>query len=356
MGAAQEVVRVQLAEKLTSTQIQTSGLVFVYALQDTQKYKVSKPATLDIRITKDGKMQLGALKKKGSLVIIPAKGTLLTFQNNTYTGSFFAIPKGQTFRLVEYTPIENYLLGVLPYEMSYSWPLEALKAQAVAARTYTVMHLKNSEAPFDLYNDVRSQMYKGSGKVYDSVKQAVSQTKGQVLTYQRHLFHTYYHANCGGGTDDVKIWTGSAAKTPKPLQGVTCDTDRNSKSFSWNVIIPQKAINDFAHQKGLKGHVNKIKVAKQTDSKRTATLQLYTDKGNQTVSCAQFRLAVGAAKLRSCKITNIQKTATGFSFSGNGFGHGVGMCQDGAKGMAKEGKNYAQILSHYFPSSTLSTL
>ena len=354
---AGQTVRVQLAENLKTAQIQNSGLVYLYAQEGGKKYKVSQPETLSIKISSDGKLQVGALAHKGIIVLEPAANVTLTYQKNTYTGKLYAMPQGKTFRLVEYTDLEDYLLGVLPYEMSYSWPLEALKAQAVAARTFTLMQIQNNKkTDFDLYNDVRSQMYKGSGKVYDSVRQAVEGTRGQVLTYKGDLFNTYYHANCGGGTDDAKIWTGSSAPTVKPLTGASCSTDSHSKSYSWQATVPSKSINSFINKNGLAGSVSKIKVAQRTDTKRAVTLQFTTSKGSKTLSCAKFRLAVGSSLLKSCKITSVSKSGSGFAFAGHGYGHGVGMCQDGAKGMAENGKNYKKILAHYFPSSDLTTL
>lgn len=350
-----QTVRVLLAENLKNAQIQNSGLVSIYALGSKKKFKVSKPETLSIQALGGGKLKLGALQSNGTLVIEPAKGVKLTFQKNSYTGKFYAVPSGKTFKLVEYTDMEDYLLGVLPYEMSPSWPLEALKAQAVAARTYTLMEIKNKKKKdFDLYSDVRSQMYKGSGKTYDSVRQAVSATKGQILTYKGKPFYTYYHANCGGGTDDAKSWTGSSAPMIKPLQGASCSYDSTSKSYSWSKTVPQKSINAFVNKNGLKGNVKKIAVGQKSPSKRAETLVFTTSSGKKELSCPKFRLSVGSSVLRSCKITDIDKAAGGFKFSGHGYGHGVGMCQDGAKGMALDKKTYKQILSNYFPSSKIT--
>ena len=353
---AAQTVRVQLADNLKQVTLQTSGKVYVYSAEGGKKYKVSAPQTLEIKLN-NKQIQLGAFSTPGAMVIEPVKKTQLTFQKNTYTGKFYILVSGNTLQVVEYTDLENYLLGVLPYEMSYSWPLEALKAQAVAARTYTQMQLKNSQKnKFDLYNDVRSQMYKGSGKVYDSVRKAVESTRGQVLTYQKELFNTYYHANCGGGTDDAKIWTGSTKETIKPLKGASCSTDKTSKNFSWKADIPAKSITGFANKNGLAGTISKVKVAQKTHTKRAVNLKLTTSKGSKEFSCAKFRLAVGASLLKSCKITSVNKHGQNFTFEGHGFGHGIGMCQDGAKGMAQNGKNYKQILKNYFPSSDLTTL
>ena len=348
-------LRILLADGLKKAQVQTSGLVLAYE-EGGKKYKISKPQLLDISYS-GGKVTLGELKSKKNIIIEPAEGVTLTFQKNTYTGKFYIVPKGKNFRVVEYTDLEDYLLGVLPYEMSYSWPLEALKAQAVSARTYTLMQLKTQKrTDFDLYNDTRDQMYKGSGKVYDSVRQAVEGTQGLVLTYKDEPFHTYYHANCGGGTDDAKIWTGAKGPTIKPLSGASCSSDKHSKSYSWANTVPQKSINAFVNKNGLQGSVKKIKVAQKTSSKRAVNLEFTTGKGKKELSCAKFRLAVGASLLKSCKLTDIKKNNRGFAFNGLGYGHGIGMCQDGAKGMALDGKNYKQILSNYFPSAKLTDL
>ena len=163
--------------------------------------------------------------------------TILTLDKNGYTGTFQVIPNANTFTIIERTPLENYLYGVLPHEMHHTWALEALKAQAVAARTYTLKSIENkSEEPFDLYNDVRSQVYRGSAQVYDSVKKAVDQTRGQVLSYKGELFYTYYHGNCGGGTDHVSIWNEKAPHI-KPLAGASCKFDSHSQSFNFKQDI-----------------------------------------------------------------------------------------------------------------------
>lgn len=353
LTARTQTVRVLLAEQLKEAQLKTSGLVYVYAQGESKKYKVSKAQILSVRLSGNS-VSIGALKHKGPVIVEPAKDTELTFEKNVYTGKLYFIPQHGTLSVVEHTDIESYLLGVVPYEMSASWPVEALKAQAVAARTYTVMQLHPQKGYFDLYNDVRSQMYKGIGKRYDSVKEAVEKTHGQVLRYNGNLFNTYYHANCGGGTDDAKIWTGSTNATIAPLQGASCSYDSHSQNYEWKAIIPAKSVNSFAAKQGVKGNVKKIKVATRTKTKRAVMLEISSSSGSKKVSCAKFRLAVGAALLKSCKITDISHSAQGFSFTGKGFGHGIGMCQDGARGMAQAGKTYKQILLQYYPAAKLS--
>ncbi len=350
---ALKTVRILLTDNQTSAEIKHSGRVYIYTQDLSKKYKVSAPGTLAVKAVGNGRVQVGTLRADQPIILEPAKDTLFTWDNNLYAGKIFVTPATHTFFMIEHVDLENYLYGVLPYEMSYSWPLEALKAQAVAARTYTLKTIENvKNKNFDLYSDVRSQMYKGGGKQYDSVKQAVDATKAEVLTYDGQLFYTYYHGNCGGGTDDVRSWN-TTASSIKPLSGVSCSTDSHSKSYSWKMNISTAKVMSYAKTVGLKGTLKGVSIARKTSTGRATNLTLRTSSGIKQVSCGKFRLATG---IRSCKITKISLHGQTVHFEGKGYGHGVGMCQDGANGMAKKGKNYKQILKHYYPDSKLTEL
>ena len=350
---ADKTVRVLLAEKQKNASIKHSGRVYVYTPDLSKKYKVSAPGTLAVKALGSGKIQLGTLQAAQTIILEPAQGTLLTWNKNVYSGKIFIIPAASSFHLVEHAPLETYLYGVLPYEMSYTWPLEALKAQAVAARTYTLKSLESvKNKNFDLYSDVRSQMYKGGGKQYDSVKKAVDETRGQVLTFNNKLFYTYYHANCGGGTDDVRSWNPGATSI-KPLSGASCKYDAHSKSHSWQLNVSHEKVLAYAKTVGLTGTLKSIKIARKTDTGRATNLTLRTSKGSKTVPCGKFRLATG---IHSCKISKVSVRKKDVHFEGKGYGHGVGMCQDGANGMAKSGKDYRKILKNYYPGAKLAEI
>lgn len=352
-ATALKIVRVLLADNQSSTEIKHSGRVYIYSQDLEKKYKVSAGGTLTVRFAGSGHVQVGTLKSNQPITIEPAKDTLLTWNGNVYAGKLVIVPAQHTFILVEHVDLENYLYGVLPYEMSYSWPIEALKAQAVAARTYTLKTLEHSKNKyFDLYSDVRSQMYKGGGKQYPSVKEAVDATKNKVLTYNDKLFYTYYHGNCGGGTDDVKSWNPHASSI-KPLSGASCAYDSHSKSYSFKQEIPYAKVSSYVHGIGLPGSVKSVKVAHRTSTGRATKLTVHSSKGTKTIACNNFRLAVG---LRSCKLTKLQLSGKTLYAAGHGYGHGIGMCQDGANGMAKAGKNYEQILKNYYPGAKITTI
>ena len=346
-------VRVLLAEKAKSAYIKHSGKVYIYTKNLDKKYKVSAAGTLAVKALGSGKIQVGTLQATQPIILEPAANTVLGWNNNSYSGKIYIIPAKNAFHLVEHAPLETYLYGVLPYEMSYTWPLEALKAQAVAARTYTLKTLEGvKNQNFDVYSDVRSQMYKGGGKQYDSVKKAVDQTRGQVLTYEDKLFFTYYHANCGGATDDVRSWN-FGAKSIKPLSGASCKYDSHSKSYKWAMNVARHKVESYAKSVGLTGALKSIKISRKTDTGRATNLMIKTAKGSKTVPCGRFRLATG---IRSCKITKLDVRKNDVRFEGKGYGHGIGMCQDGANGMAKDGKNYRKILKNYYPGAEIKTL
>ncbi len=344
-----KTVRVLIAENAKSVYVKHSGRVNIYTQDKSKKYKISQPGTVAIKVRNNNRVQVGTLVASQPIIVEPVGGTTLEIDKNKYTGKLVALP-GNTFNLVEYVPLEQYLYGVLPYEMHPSWALEALKAQAVAARTYTLKSIeKKANEPFDLYADVRSQMYKGAGNVYDNVKKAVDQTRGEVLSYKGTLFFTYYHGNCGGGTDHVQIWNPKAPNI-KPLSGNSCAFDAHSKSHDFKQDISKSSVEKYARSQGLKGSLKSVKVSKKTGTGRAVNLTLKTSGGSKTVSCANFRAATG---IRSCKLTKITTGATKVHLEGHGYGHGIGMCQDGAHGMAKKNYTYKQILKHYYPGSTL---
>ena len=344
-------VRILIVENSKSTYVKHSGRVNIYTQDLSKKYKISRGGTLSVKTHKNGQVQVGTLVSAQPIIIAPVNGTKLEIDKVSYTGALRVLPGKTSFNIVEYTSLENYLYGVLPYEMHPTWAPEALKAQAVAARTYTLKSIeKKANEPFDLFADVRSQVYKGSATVQDSVKKAVDQTRGQVLAYKGELFFTYYHGNCGGGTDHVSIWNQKAPNI-KPLSGNTCKFDSHSKSYNFTQDITKSSAERFAKSQGLKGSLKSIKVAKKTSTGRASHLTLKTSSGSKTVLCASFRAATG---IRSCKLTKISVGTTKVHVEGHGYGHGIGMCQDGAHGMAKQNYTYKQILKHYYPGSTLS--
>lgn len=363
-----EVVRVLLADRLLSADIKHSGPVYVYAVGGHEKYSLSGSGTLQARLDDKGVLHLTGVSAKGPIVVDPQHQTKLTFKGRVYDGVFYLIPSERGILVVEHNNLEEYLLGVVGHEMSPSWPVEALKAQAVAARNFARIKMQHKDANYDLTNRPSDQVYKGSGgEVEKNVRKAVEGTAGEVLMYRNKLFSTFYHANCGGHTVNGKVLMGSHAPNIQPLQGVTCNTCSGTYNAHWTAEISQNDIDIFVHRNSeLSDPIVRISIAETEDgsdqetgyTKRVTALRFSAGSGSTVLSCNALQHEVGSNKLKTCKIENIQrnKENDSFVFTGHGFGHGVGMCQDGAKGMAQQGHNYREILAHYFPGAELVSL
>lgn len=272
-------------------------------------------------------------------------------------------------RLVAEMGLEEYLLGVVPAEMPSRWPLEVLKAQAVASRSYA-MATMNARAGEDyhLESTILHQVF----SYYDyqnlvnnlqkKVEVAVAETAGEYLVWEKsqRVFRAYYHSDCGGKTEDAhSVWEYSGKTGTVSDSG--CQIRPSSK---WEVNYSAEGLSNvlsgsmFASKVG-SGHgsgeiLSDVKIAKRTVSGRTDELQLTWAPSGKTgiIKANDFRKALGFKTLKSAMF-EIEKKDKDFLFLGRGFGHGVGMCQLGARLMAVGGAKYQDILKRYFPKTEL---
>jgi stage II sporulation protein D len=251
--------------------------------------------------------------------------------------------------------IEEYLKGVLPSEMKALWPEEALKAQAVVSRTYAVFkNIENKDFPFTLGSGTGSQVYGGKGVEKQAASRAVDRTRGEILTSRGKVFPAFFHSTCGGRTTRAEYqWK----IEPHPsLEGVECNFCRNSPFYQWKAEYSGSEVRNLLAKK--KFSVSRIRSIAPSDfdlSGRPRSFEVRHDQGTLKVPANDFRLAVGADRLRSTRF-NVTKNGDQFVFHGRGWGHGVGLCQFGAKRLAELGYNYRQILHYYYPESDLQNL
>lgn len=252
--------------------------------------------------------------------------------------------------------LEDYIRGVLYHEVSNRWPMEALKAQAVAARSYAVYQMKaNVSRDYDVTNDIYSQVYGGrTGERYRT-NIAVLETAGEVLVYQGKILPSYFFATCGGRTENAKeLWP---RHEMPPLKGVACIYCRESPHYFWKKNLQLKDIQEKLIAKGQKiGLIQDIAILSRNASDRIEKVQITDRTGKQiTMLGKDFREAVGPNIIRS---NNYYVVMHGYyvDFFGKGWGHGVGMCQWGAQGMSSLGFNYEQILQFYYPGTEIATI
>ncbi|MEK6544245.1 MAG: SpoIID/LytB domain-containing protein [Elusimicrobiota bacterium] len=262
--------------------------------------------------------------------------------------------------LVNTLAMEEYLSGVLASEVdTKTWPMEALKAQAVVARTYAGNALRGKPgAPFHLGSKANHQVYFGAAFEDFRALQAVEDTDGEVLYNSDGApLEAYFHSCCGGRTADASdVWS---AKAPRELKGVTdfgyC---KMSPHYSWVTSLPVEELERALREvkPDFLGPVKGFSIGTLERSSRVLSLRVTTNFGRFEVPTQKLRQALGPNWIRSTKITRIHFDKGRFLIYGKGWGHGVGLCQWGAKGMADDGWDYQRILRHYFPGAKLARI
>jgi len=254
-----------------------------------------------------------------------------------------------TLRLLNETDMEHYLKGVVPSEMPTSWPSEALKAQAVVARTYALYGLTDPSGFLD--NSVLDQVYK-SGNASVAANRAVDTTKGEVLTFNGKTFPAYFHSSSGGVTTTIpSVWP--SKQNFQVIESVQDPYSLSSPMQNWRTELSPEEIAQAVVKRGYNvGRVQALQVIKRDPTGRVTAIKIVGHLTSKIFDGNDFRLMLGWKNLKST-LYDVKAEGTRFVFVGHGFGHGVGMSQYGAKAMAEKGYNYKQILKFYFPQAEL---
>ena len=287
------------------------------------------------------------------LIIEPSRDASIIIDQRPFRGQITLIRTADNrITVINDINVEDYIKGVLYHEVSHFWPMEALKAQAVAARTYALYSINPVGKPYDVTNDIYSQVYGGRSSERYRTDLAVDNTRGQILTFNGQIIPAYFHATCGGMTEDAqKLW--NLPDLP-PLRGVPCSFCQTSPHFHWKRSFRLKSIQEALNLHGYKvGTISNITIADRDRSDRIEYLKINQKNGGElTVKGKDFRDIMGPNIIDS---NNYDINIKGYyvDLTGKGWGHGVGMCQWGAFGMAKQQFNYKQILAYYYPQSVL---
>jgi stage II sporulation protein D len=276
-----------------------------------------------------------------------------------YRGRAVLVPTGQGLTAVNYVDIERYLYSVLGGEMNGNWPQEALKAQAVAARTYALYQRERTRSGvFDVGDTTRWQVYRGVQDESSGTQMAVNATEGQVLTYQGRLIEAVFHSSAGGYTDNSEeIWSEA-----RPYLRAVPDFDQGAPVYQWRKTFTPAQLSSLIP--GI-GEIRAFEPQQVTTGGRVKRMLVKGSQGTQTIEGDRMR---DLLDLRSTKFAvkpiygklasknAPQAVPASFEVDGNGFGHGLGLSQYGAYNLAKEGKNYQTIVLHYFSSTQLSRI
>ena len=253
---------------------------------------------------------------------------------------------------VAVVPIEAYVAAVVSREAAPRFQPEALAAMAVAARTYAARAAGKPRDPaYDVAASVDDQVFDGMDGIAAVFREAAERTRGMVVRYRGELAQTVYHSTCGGRTEDARSAWG---KDVPYLRSQRCDDCADSPVFRWEYRMSAAEGRRIARSLGVPpGKDLRVDVIGRTPTGRASRVRISSGGVSREIQAAEFRKAAGYAKVRSLKFEIAFVGGEG-RFTGEGWGHGVGMCQYGANGMARRGAGFREILARYYPGTDLT--
>lgn len=253
--------------------------------------------------------------------------------------------------------MEEYIQGVVAGEMKPDWPVEALAAQAILARTFTLeaMETKNGvpDRGTQASTDIKEFQAYSEEAVNDNVKKAVQMTRGMALTYQGKPIKAWFHASAGGVTATAKEGLNYKEAEPPYIQSVPSPDDLAPDDVkNWTVSFPKSEVLTAMQKAGATGvsSLDTFSMGQKGPSGRTMT---FTVNNGTPVPGPEFRVAIDSTKLKSLLLDKVEVAGDTVTFTGKGYGHGVGMSQWGAHKMAKDGKKPEEIVMYYFKGATV---
>lgn len=360
---ADEWIRVRLSAE-TIPQFKIEGQI--HRLQGFEKVyqEVSIPKNQQLTLKFDERWIAEDFKKFP--IVFKEKNLVIEGRNLFVNGKrvpdkiLFSPDKNQ-INVIGVLPLEQYVVGVLAHEMPSHWPLETLKAQAIAARSYALAVKKSRWAKsFHLESSVLDQVYGALSeselqKRYGKVLEAVKQTTGQVLLdTKKKVLKAYYHADCGGQTVSAQ----EAWNTKEDLVAVKDEFCPQNPRAQWELNLNEKHVKQKLKSWAPPGSVQivSLKALPGVGSDRVAQVEVEWEKGLKTsVPALAFRQIFGFFEFKSTKF-QVTQNGTDWKFQGQGFGHGVGLCQWGSRHLGKKGWAAQNILRHYYPKADLSRL
>jgi len=286
----------------------------------------------------------------GDATVAAIDAQTFLYDGRRYRGTFERRPDGTVLSTV---PLEAYLYSVVAREMPPSWPAASLQVQAIVARTY-VLQRSSPKRDYDVVTSEADQVYAGMEAESPAATAAVDATAGTTVRFGDAFAQVFYSSSCGGHTESsADAWTGGAALPY--LQGVVCPWCTASPDYAWTRSVPSDALGRAFPDADV-GTPTGLAVGTTDPSGRARELVLTGDAGRATARGTAFRAALGSRVVRSLLIRRITSGAGPGSFviEGGGLGHGVGLCQWGARGMGAAGKSADDILNFYFPGTQRS--
>jgi stage II sporulation protein D len=309
---------------------------------------------LDVTATPQAAHQMRVLLASGDFAApAPLDGWHFAWDGRTYRGSYdlVALPDGRR-GLVNVLPLDAYLYGVLSKEVAASWAPDAQRAQAIVSRTYALLKLRPAQ-PYDVVASVSDQVYGGIESETVEGRAAVDATSGTIVTYGALPAHVAYSSCCGGRTADAgDVWNVPYPYLPSMPDPHCLDTPE----FLWDAVFPHDSVAAaFGQPFAAIGALRLVHLDTPSPDDRPRAVVFTGTAASFSTTPKNFRAALGARIVRSTFVRTAELAGDALRVSGTGRGHGVGMCQWGARVMADQGASATDILAFYFPGTSLGT-
>ena len=330
---------------------------------DGKRIDLDGPITVS---QQSGRVSAGAHGTGTSVEIVPTeRPEHFDVDGRIYRGKLRLVATNTGWEAINVVDLEQYVAGVVGWEMIAGWPVEALKAQAIASRTYALFEMEHSRGSgrnWDVDDTTRYQVYGGVGPA-DNPKQwretanvlaAREGTAGEVLTFHGQGFRAFFHSTSGGHTANPSVALG-IDEDIQPLSGVDLgDYDKDSPKAEWEIRMPASEVKARLIENNISPNdLMRIEGDKVADSGHAITVKIYNRNGHHRVIDA-----ITLRKTLGLYSTNFKAEKIGLDwvFTGRGYGHGCGMCQWSARGMAKDGWEAGKILETMYPGAEIKRI
>jgi len=343
-------LRVAIEENVSQVKVGSSTKAIVRDATGTPVGEIS-PMNAFFAQASGGSVNLNRWRSN-AVWVEPTNNGFVWIGDRWYRGRTLVLPTSKGLTAINYVDLERYLYSVLGGEVYTNWPQEALKAQAVAARTYALYQRQTrGNKVYDLGDTIAWQVYRGVETESPSFYSAVDATAGQVLTYNGRVILAAFHSSSGGHTENVEnVWGPEAL----PYLRAVPDYDQGTPDFQWAKTFTQQQLS--GRISGV-GNVQSLVPERVSPYGRVLTMKVVGDRGSRIMSGAELRRILDLRSTWFTVTPQGNKTVPeNFRFDGRGFGHGLGLSQWGAYGMARQGANYQQILRHYFQGTSLAKI
>lgn len=336
-----ETIRVAVYKGVQSVRINGIGL------EATSSSGSRLDLSFPLIVKRDGTgLSVGGQNLRSLKIVSPG---FVQVNGKGYRGTLEIYPSEKGLLVIDEILLEEYLVGLINCEISSQWPMEAVKAQAVVARTFALYQKQSRKnLLYHLESTVYDQVYGGSDIEDSRAARAVEETHGEVVSYNGKIIQAFFHSSCGGHTEaSENVWS---LKVPY-LRGVECTYCMKTPSVLWEQSLSPQKIASLLRAAGYRvAGLENILVKSRYPSGRIEYLDLVSADRIVTIPAVAFRKIIGYGVIRSTDF-EVKLIDDAFVFIGVGYGHGVGLCQWGAKQRAEEGFSYREILSYYYPGT-----